>query len=255
MLRSCSAVNAEIPILLWFHRLLMIFVARNDLVRAFIFDMDGTLADTMPYHQLAWDALFAEMCVTVDRDDFFQWSAGLTNREILPRLLGHDFPIDELLAASEKKEAHYREIYRPQLAALPGVLPFLQRALDAGYLRAVGSAAPPKNVDLVLDGLNLRPYFQTVVGGADVSRGKPDPEIFLRAAEQLGAAPADCVVFEDAPAGIEAARRAGMSCVIVTTTLTRAQIAAMGDAVSHVTHVIDDFTDSALNSLFNNQSK
>ena len=124
MLRSCSAVNAEIPILLWFHRLLMIFVARNDLVRAFIFDMDGTLADTMPYHQLAWDALFAEMCVTVDRDDFFQWSAGLTNREILPRLLGHDFPIDELLATSEKKEAHYREIYRPQLAALPGVLPF-----------------------------------------------------------------------------------------------------------------------------------
>ena len=219
-------------------------------MRAFIFDMDGTLADTMPYHQLAWDALFADLGVTVDRDDFFRWSAGLTNREILPRLLGHDFPPDEMLAASEKKEAHYRELYRPALSAIRGAVPFLQRTLDAGYLRALGTAAPPGNVDLVLDGLNLRRYFQAVVGGADVSHGKPDPEIFLRAADTLGAAPANCVVFEDAPAGIEAARRAGMACVVVTTTLTRAQIAVMGDAVAHVTHVIDDFTDASLDSLF-----
>ena len=219
-------------------------------MRAFIFDMDGTLADTMPYHQLAWDALFVDLGVTVDRDDFFRWSAGLTNREILPRLLGEDFPLDQLLAASEKKEAHYRELYRPALSTIRGAVPFLQRTLDAGYSSAVGSAAPPDNVNLVLDGLNLRDYFQAVVGGADVSRGKPNPEIFLRAAEKLGAAPADCVVFEDAPAGIEAARRAGMSCVVVTTTLTRAQITAMGDAAAHVTHVIDDFTDPSLNSLF-----
>lgn len=219
-------------------------------MRAFIFDMDGTLADTMPYHQLAWDALFADLGVTVDRDDFFRWSAGLTNREILPRLLGPDFPPDELLAASEKKEAHYRELYRPALSAIRGAAPFLQRTLDADYRLALGTAAPPGNVDLVLDGLKLRHYFQAVVGGADVSRGKPDPEIFLQAADKLGAAPAECVVFEDAPAGIEAARRAGMTCVVVTTTLSRAQIAAMGDAVAHVTHVIDDFTDVSLDSLF-----
>ena len=73
--------------------------------------MDGTLADTMPYHQLAWDALFAYMGITVDSDDFFQWLAGLTNREMLHRLLRADVPMDELLVASKKKEAHFRELY------------------------------------------------------------------------------------------------------------------------------------------------
>lgn len=220
-------------------------------MRAFIFDMDGTLADTMPYHQLAWDAMLPELGVEIGRDEFFRWSAGLTNREIFPRLLGRAVSTDELNVLSGRKEALYRDLYRPHLDVLPGVLPFLQRTIDAGYHRAVGSAAPPDNLDLVLDGLSLRPYFQAVVGGADVSRGKPDPEIFLRAAERLGVPPEACVVFEDAPAGIEAARRAGMSCVVVSTTLNRDQVHAMGSDTSHVIQVIDDFTDPSLDSLFN----
>jgi len=212
--------------------------------------MDGTLADTMPYHQLAWDAMLPKLGVEVDRDDFFHWSAGLTNREIFPRLLGRDLQVSELTVLSEQKEALYRDLYRPHMRTLPGVLPFLQRTIDMGYQRAVGSAAPPDNLDLVLDGLALRPYFQAIVGGADVSRGKPDPEIFLRAAERLGVPPESCVVFEDAPAGIEAARRAGMRCVVVSTTLTRPHIDAMGRDADHLTHVIDDFTDPSLDSLF-----
>ena len=218
-------------------------------MRTFIFDMDGTLADTMPTHQLAWDTLMPELGVTVDRDDFFSWSAGLTNREIFPRLLGSNVTVEEINRLSDHKESLFRELYRSQMISVKGAEAFLQRTTAAGYRRGVGTAAPPHNVALVLDGLNLRHHFQTIVCNADVKRGKPDPEIFLLAAKRLGSRPEDCVVFEDAPAGIEAARRAGMACVVITSTLTREQIAALDDT-RHVVHVVNDFTDPALTALF-----
>lgn len=218
-------------------------------MRTFIFDMDGTLADTMPTHQLAWDKLLPELGITVDRDQFFSWSAGLTNREIFPRLLGSNIPVEEINRLSDHKESLFRQLYRSQMTAMKGTEAFLQRTTAAGYRRGVGTAAPPRNVDLVLDGLNLRHHFQTIVCNTDVKHGKPDPEIFLLAAKRLGSRPEDCVVFEDAPAGIEAARRAGMTCVAITSMLTREQIAALDDT-RHVVHVVPDFTDPALAALF-----
>lgn len=218
-------------------------------MRTFIFDMDGTLADTMPTHQLAWDKLLPELGVTVDRADFFSWSAGLTNREIFPRLLGSDITVAEINRLSDHKESLFRELYRSQMTTVIGADAFLQRTAAAGYRRGVGTAAPPHNVDLVLDGLHLRHHFQAIVCNTDVKHGKPDPEIFLLAAKRLGSRPEHCVVFEDAPAGIEAARRAGMTCVVITSTLTREQIAALDDT-RHVVHVVKDFTDPALAALF-----
>ena len=218
-------------------------------MRTFIFDMDGTLADTMPTHQLAWDKLMPELGIKVDRDDFFSWSAGLTNREIFPRLLGSDITVEEVNRLSDHKESLFRELYRSQMTTVNGAEAFLRRTAAAGYRRGLGTAAPPHNVDLVLDGLHLRHHFQTIVCNTDVTHGKPDPEIFLLAAKRLGSHPEDCVVFEDAPAGIEAARRAGMSCVVITSTLTREQIAALDDT-RHVVLVVNDFTDPALLTLF-----
>lgn len=218
------------------------------MTRAFIFDMDGTLADSMPFHEQAWNALMPELGVKVDRDEFFRWSAGLTNREIFPRLLGRALADDELKALSERKEALYRQLYAPHCAPLRGTVEFLRETERAGIQRAVGTAAPPENVTLVLDGLDLRRYFQTVVGGADIRHGKPDPDVFLIAAARLGVQPSDCLVFEDAPAGVEAARRAGMQCVVVTTTLTAAQARLLPDT-GHVVRVVADFTDPALAGL------
>lgn len=218
------------------------------MMRAFIFDMDGTLADSMPFHEQAWNALMPELGVKVDRDEFFRWSAGLTNREIFPRLLGRALADDELQTLSGRKEALYRQLYTPHCAPLRGAVDFLRATERAGILRAVGTAAPPENVTLVLDGLDLRRYFQAVVGGADIRHGKPDPEVFLIAADRLRVRPADCVVFEDAPAGVEAARRAGMQCVVVTTTLT-AEKARRLPATEPVRHIVADFTDPALDGL------
>ncbi len=218
------------------------------MTRAFIFDMDGTLADSMPFHEQAWNALLPELGVKVDRDEFFRWSAGLTNREIFPRLLGRALADNELQTLSERKETLYRKLYAPHCAPLRGVVDFLHESQRAGILRAVGTAAPPENVTLVLDGLDLRRYFQAVVGGADIQHGKPDPEVFLIAAEHLRVPASDCVVFEDAPAGIEAARRAGMQCVVVTTTLS-AEKARMLPDTEHVRHIVADFADPALGEL------
>lgn len=218
---------------------------------AFLFDLDGTLADNMPSHQQAWNALFPALGVTVDEADFFRWSAGLTNREIFPRLLGRALNDAELAVWSERKEALYREIYGPQMAEIAGASAWLDRLTQAGRSCAVGTAAPPENAAMVLDGLNLRRYFRAVVGGADIQHGKPHPEVFLRAAERLGVPPeaySRCVVFEDAPAGIEAAFRAGMRCVVVTTSLRAEDIATLPNH-QHVLFAISDFRDERLVNL------
>jgi beta-phosphoglucomutase family hydrolase len=219
-------------------------------LQAFIFDMDGTLADTMPHHAKAWEALIVTLGLKIDHADFHRWSSGLVNREIIPRLLQRSVSEQEIIDLSEAKDSHYRELFQPHLATVPGVLSFLQRATASGIVQAVGSAAPTGNIDFVLDGLGLRRYFKTVVSGNDVQRGKPDPEIFLMAAERMGVAPRHCVVFEDSPAGVEAARRAGMRCVVVTTMQSRADIRALSAATAHVSHVIDDFNDMSLSGLF-----
>ncbi|WP_075796103.1 HAD family hydrolase [Massilia putida] len=186
---------------------------------AFIFDMDGTIVDNMAFHTDSWLAFFARRGKTYDPDAFFRETAGAQGREILRERLGADIPEDEIAVLAQEKDVLYREMYGPHRSAIQGFEAFVTTARAQGVKLAVATSAPPANIVFTLDELDLRRHFDAVVGAADVARGKPHPDVFLKAAEKLGIPPRDCIVFEDAPMGVEAARRAGMRTVVITTTL------------------------------------
>lgn len=190
--------------------------------RGFIFDMDGTIVDNMAFHTRAWLAFFERRGQTYDAEAFFRETAGAQGREILRARLGPEVPDEEILELGREKDALYRDLYGPHLRTIAGFEDFVHASRARKLRLAVATSAPPANIAFTLDGLDLRRQFDTVVGAVDVARGKPHPDVFLKAAERLDLAPADCIVFEDAPLGVEAARRAGMRAVVITTTLPAA---------------------------------
>ena len=181
--------------------------------------MDGTIVDNMSFHTDSWLEFFARRGKHYDPDAFFRETAGAQGREILRERLGPDIPDDEIAVLAQEKDALYREMYGPHRRPIDGFVEMIEEARERGVRLAVATSAPPANIVFTLDEPNLRRHFDSVVGAADVERGKPHPDVFLKAAEKLGVAPADCIVFEDAPMGVEAARRAGMRAVVITSTL------------------------------------
>lgn len=183
---------------------------------AIIWDVDGTLVDTAEQHFRAWAKLAAEIGQPFTRADFAA-TFGMRNPEILRKLFFPDADDARCAELGARKEDLYRASVRDEgTQLLPGVASLLAAFAAAGWPQAVGSSAPPGNLDLLLGLTDTRRYFAAVVSGDDVRRGKPDPEVFLTAAAKLGAAPNRCVVFEDAVAGVEAAKAGGMACVAVT---------------------------------------
>ena len=198
-------------------------------LRGAVFDLDGTLVDNMRWHARAWTALVRAHArdprTDVELESFIYAHAGMKNEELIPLLLpeGRDAP-----ALSSEKEALYRKLYAPSLSPLAGLLPLLDALQSRGVLLAIASAAPLLNRDLVLDGLLLRPRFAAIVGPEHAKRGKPFPDIFLEAARQLGLPPGECIAFEDAPKGVEAAVAAGMCCAALTTTASAEDLRRAG---------------------------
>ena len=205
--------------------------------KALIFDMDGTMVDNMPYHNAAWVKFFASKGIALDLDGFFASTAGMNNPEILGRYFP-DADAETLARFGEEKESFYREVYRPNVAPLPGLLALMTDADRRQVPMAVATAAPPGNIEVVLDTLQLRDRFVTVVSPSQGFRGKPHPDLFLEAARRMGVTAADCLVFEDAPLGIEAASRADMKAVAMLTMLDAASLARPGTVLA----AIADFT-------------
>lgn len=191
------------------------------MLKGLLFDMDGVLVNNLEVHRAAFAEFFRRYGVERSFDELSR-VFGKGNDDIMGELMPKE--VVERVGIRElgyEKEAIYREIYAPIIEPQPGLLAFLAEAEEAGLRSAVGSSGYRVNVDFVLDKCRIRSYFEAIVAGDEVTRCKPDPEIYLTAAAKLGLKPAECVVFEDAEAGIEAAKRAGIKVVALATTFSR----------------------------------
>ena len=209
--------------------------------QAAIFDLDGTVVDNMALHAEAF-ALFAERhglppLTPADRARL----DGRRNSEIFPLLFGRDVPRDEWMAYEAEKEGLYRERSRGRLTPLPGLVRLLQRLSALRIAVALATSAPAPNVAHTLAETGLGAAFPIIVRGDQVARGKPAPDVFLEAARQLAVAPGACLVFEDAPMGVTAARAAGMPVVAVTTSFSEAQFQALVEAPEATVRDFDVF--------------
>ncbi len=196
---------------------------------AVIFDMDGVLVDSYDAHFESWKRLYGALGLEYT-EEAFSADFGRTSRDILRRTLGDDLTDERVAELDGRKEAFYRDILRESFPAMDGASELIRALADDGLKLAIGSSGPPENVALVVEQLAGAERFAATVTGADVTRGKPDPQVFLIAAERLGLPPAACAVVEDAVHGVTAAQRAGMVAIALTGTLKRSELSA-ADAV------------------------
>jgi beta-phosphoglucomutase family hydrolase len=184
-------------------------------LEAVLWDMDGVIADTADYHYRAWHDVFRERGVEFSKADFMR-HFGQRHDTIIRFALGDKLSPAEFNAISEKKQAIYRRRVAENIVPLPGAIALIKSLKEHGVKSAIASSAVQANIDIIIRGLGIENDFQAIVFGTEVAEGKPSPQIFLLGAKKLGVKPANCVVIEDAIAGVTAARQAGMKCIAVT---------------------------------------
>jgi beta-phosphoglucomutase-like phosphatase (HAD superfamily) len=207
--------------------------------RALIFDMDGTMIDSMGHHRLSWIEFARRHALDIEIEDLMRRTTGRTCAECMSDLFGRDFDLTESLALIAQKEQSYRDLFGPEFREVAGFRDFAARARAQGLALGVGTAGDRHNIAFVMQHLAMNPAPQAIVGGDEGLPGKPEPAIFLEVARRLGVDPTHCVVFEDAPFGIEAARRAGMAAVAVCSSHAADELAG-----PHVLAAINDYRDA-----------
>jgi HAD superfamily hydrolase (TIGR01509 family) len=189
------------------------------MARAVLWDLDGTLVDSAEFHWLSWRDTMAAEGVILTYQQFLD-SFGQKNDRILPGWLGPGADADRIRRVGDAKEAEYRRLATVHgLTPLPGASAWVRRLHAEGWQQAIASSAPGENVGVMQAALALDGMFEAIVSAEDVTRGKPDPQVFLAAAERLGVPPDRCIVVEDAAVGVQAARSAGMGCIGVNRTV------------------------------------
>ena len=183
---------------------------------AVLWDMDGVLVDTGDFHYESWKETFDDLNISFDREDFRE-TFGMNNAGILERIFGRKPETEEVLRISDKKESLFRDLIKGKAETLPGVLNWLKQFQDWDIKQAITSSAPPENIGVLVTELEIKEYFDAIVSGFNLP-GKPNPDVFLKAARKLKVPSENCIVIEDAIAGVEGAERAGMKCIAVTTT-------------------------------------
>ena len=214
---------------------------------AFIFDLNGTMIDDMQFHAKAWASILNnDLGANLSAEQVKSQMYG-KNTELLDRVFGKGyFSAERADEISLEKEHRYQRAYLPLMKPINGLIAILDKAENQHIKMAIGSAAIPFNIEFVLNNLNLHRYFGAVVSADDVAVSKPDPETFLKAAKLLNVEPNQCVVFEDAPKGVEAAKNAGMMAVVLTT-MHEIEDFTPGP---HILGFISDYNDPLLSKLF-----
>ena len=210
----------------------------NAPTEAIIFDMDGTMIDSMPWHAKAWVEFARRRGMELDVPDLMARTTGKNGTECIRELLGREVPQGEADALTREKEDIYQGLFSARFAEVAGFRAFAAQVAGRGLKVAVGTAGDLHNVEFAMSRLNMQPAPLAIVRGDEGLPGKPQPAIFLEAARRIAATPAHCIVFEDAPFGIEAARRAGMRAVAICSTHSAEELAG-----PHVLAAVRDYTE------------
>lgn len=210
---------------------------------AALFDMDGVIVHTNPYHKKAFKIFLDKHDISISDQELKDHVYGRTNAEIFPYIFKDKYTPEKGEEWANEKEAIFRDLYKKDVEPVPGLIGFLDELQRREIKAAVGTSAPIENLNFIMDSLDLRHYFDAFLHSADVSEGKPNPEIYLKAADRLKIDPKFCVVFEDSVAGEKAGLNAGMKVVGVATTHTP-------DEFNGAHLVIEDFKELTMEQLF-----
>lgn len=209
--------------------------------QAAIFDMDGTMIDNAPFHDTAWVTFARNNGIRLSKKKFREKFYGRHNSEILPNLFNKKLNPEEINIFTQQKEEIYRQKYKPYLREVTGLKKLLEKLRNNNYKVAIATTSPKDNCDFVLEGLGLSDYFDEIVSAEDVSKGKPDPEVYQTALNKLGMSASQAVVFEDSPVGVAAAKTAGIFTVAVLTCHTKDELSQADQFVQHFEEILDSF--------------